>query len=81
MTVRGGRPHLCDIEREPSPPHSTLAIPFHKTPLRPPSGSARGLGLCASRLLAALGANLYLADVDTDRLKAAAEGLSQDVPG
>ncbi len=45
------------------------------------SGSARGLGLCSARLIAYLGATVYLADVDTVVLASAVETIKRDVPG
>ena len=45
------------------------------------SGSARGIGLCSAQLMAQLGANLFMADINTDGLQVAVEGLRREMPG
>jgi NAD(P)-dependent dehydrogenase (short-subunit alcohol dehydrogenase family) len=47
----------------------------------PPPGSARGIGFNSARMMAALGATVYLADVDTHALRAAADSIKQELPG
>lgn len=61
--------------------HSHMHV--RTTPSHPPLhvGSARGIGLCSARLMAQLGATLFMADIDTRGLQAAVEGLRSDVPG
>jgi NAD(P)-dependent dehydrogenase (short-subunit alcohol dehydrogenase family) len=45
------------------------------------TGSARGIGFNTARVLAGLGAHVYLADVDTVALAAAVNAIKAQSPG
>ncbi len=71
----------CLIQVPSHDRHHTATHPTMRPHACTCAGGARGIGLNSARLLAYLGAAVYLADVDVPRLRAAVGSIEEAVPG